>query len=65
MYSHRMRRAVCIGIACCSPMGRWALANHGYGSASHYMMRRRWGYFVRWLMGAEPPKEYAIGAANR
>jgi dipeptidyl-peptidase-4 len=40
-------------------------ANHGYGSASNYMMRRRWDYFVRWLMGAEPPKEYAIGAANR
>jgi hypothetical protein len=29
------------------------------------MMRRRWGYFVRWLMGAEPPEEYAIDAANR
>jgi hypothetical protein len=26
-----------------------------------YMMRRRWDYFVRWLIGAEPPKEYAIG----
>ena len=40
-------------------------ANHGYGAASNYMMRRRWDYFVRWLMGVEPPKEYAIGAANR
>jgi dipeptidyl aminopeptidase/acylaminoacyl peptidase len=40
-------------------------ANHGYGAASNYMMRRRWDYFVRWLMGAEPPKEYAIGAVNR
>jgi dipeptidyl-peptidase 4 len=35
--------------------------NHGYGTASNYMMRRRWDYFVRWLMGVEPPKEYAIG----
>jgi dipeptidyl aminopeptidase/acylaminoacyl peptidase len=31
-------------------------ANHGYGAASNYMMRRRWDYFVKWLMGAEPPK---------
>jgi dipeptidyl-peptidase 4 len=30
-------------------------ANHGYGAASAYMMRRRWDYFVRWLMGVEPP----------
>ena len=37
-------------------------ANHGYGAASNYMMRRRWDYFVRWLIGVEPPKEYAIGA---
>ena len=34
--------------------------NHGYGSASAYMMRRRWDYFVRWLLGAEPPKEYLM-----
>jgi len=25
------------------------------------MMRRRWDYFVKWLLGAEPPKEYKIG----
>ena len=31
-------------------------ANHGYGAASNYMMRRRWDYFVRWLIGVEPPK---------
>lgn len=31
-------------------------ANHGYGAASNYMMRRRWDYFVRWLIGTEPPK---------
>jgi dipeptidyl-peptidase 4 len=29
--------------------------NHGYGAASAYMMRRRWDYFVRWLLGVEPP----------
>ena len=33
---------------------------HGYGNMSNYMMRRRWDYFVRYLMGAEPPKEYEI-----
>ncbi len=31
---------------------------HGYGPYSTYMMRRRWDYFVRNLLGAEPPKEY-------
>ena len=35
-------------------------ANHGYGAASNYMMRRRWDYFVKWLMGTEPPKEVAL-----
>lgn len=35
-------------------------ARHGYGAASNYIMRRRWDYFVRYLMGAEPPKEYEI-----
>ena len=34
---------------------------HGYGSMSNYMMRRRWDYFVKNLLGAEPPKEYEIG----
>ncbi len=33
---------------------------HGYGSYSSYMMRRRWDYFVKNLLGAEPPKEYAM-----
>jgi dipeptidyl-peptidase 4 len=33
---------------------------HGFGSASNYMMRRRWDYFVKYLLGAEPPKEYEI-----
>ena len=35
-------------------------AHHGYGSASFYMMRRRWDYFVKNLLGAEPPKEYEL-----
>jgi dipeptidyl-peptidase-4 len=35
---------------------------HGYGSMSNYMMRRRWDYFVRWLLGVEPPKEYLMQA---
>lgn len=34
---------------------------HGFGNEP-YMMRRRWDYFVRNLMGAEPPKGYEIGA---
>ena len=33
---------------------------HGYGNASNYMTRRRWDYFVRYLMGAEPPKNYEL-----
>jgi dipeptidyl aminopeptidase/acylaminoacyl peptidase len=39
-------------------------AGHGYGPASPYMMRRRWDYFVRHLLGAEPPQEYEIGAGR-
>ena len=27
-------------------------ARHGYGVDAPYMMRRRWDYFVRWLLGA-------------
>ncbi len=38
--------------------------NHGYGSASAYMMRRRWDFFVKWLMGVEPPKEYQMQPAG-
>jgi dipeptidyl-peptidase 4 len=34
---------------------------HGFGVDNNYMMRRRWDYFVRHLMGAEPPQEYRIG----
>ncbi len=36
-------------------------ANHGYGAASNYMMRRRWDYFVRWLLNTDPPEEYEMG----
>jgi dipeptidyl aminopeptidase/acylaminoacyl peptidase len=32
---------------------------HGFGNEP-YMVRRRWDYFVRYLLGAEPPKEYAL-----
>ena len=35
-------------------------ARHGYGLASYYMMRRRWDYFVKNLLGGEPPKEYEL-----
>jgi dipeptidyl aminopeptidase/acylaminoacyl peptidase len=33
---------------------------HGFGNASNYMTRRRWDYFVKNLMGAEPPKEFEL-----
>jgi dipeptidyl aminopeptidase/acylaminoacyl peptidase len=33
---------------------------HGYGQYSYYMMRRRWDYFVKNLLGAEPPYDYVI-----
>jgi dipeptidyl aminopeptidase/acylaminoacyl peptidase len=33
---------------------------HGYGPGSQYMMRRRWDYFVRYLAGGVPPKEYEM-----
>jgi dipeptidyl aminopeptidase/acylaminoacyl peptidase len=33
---------------------------HGYGAYSPYMMRRRWDYFVKNLLGKEPPKEYQL-----
>ena len=32
---------------------------HGFGNEP-YMVRRRWDYFVRHLLGAEPPKEYQL-----
>ena len=39
-------------------------AHHGYGAASFYMMRRRWDYFVKNLLGKEPPKEYELEPKN-
>ncbi|MGD0734202.1 MAG: DPP IV N-terminal domain-containing protein [Terracidiphilus sp.] len=33
---------------------------HGYMAASQYMTRRRWDYFVRYLGGDMPPKEYEM-----
>lgn len=35
-------------------------SRHGYGPYTLYMMRRRWDYFVKNLLDAEPPKEYEI-----
>lgn len=46
-------------------------ARHGYAASavgppnqqpSLYMMRRRWDYFVKHLIGVEPPKEYKLVA---
>jgi len=33
--------------------------NHGFGNEP-YMVRRRWDYFVRYLLGAEPPANYQL-----
>jgi dipeptidyl aminopeptidase/acylaminoacyl peptidase len=38
---------------------------HGYGAYSPYMMRRRWDYFVKNLLGAEPPYDYQMKPATR
>lgn len=38
--------------------------SHGFGNEP-YMMRRRWDYFVRHLLGAEPPAGYEIGQLQR
>ena len=32
---------------------------HGFGNEG-YMVRRRWDYFVKHLLGAEPPREYQM-----
>jgi dipeptidyl-peptidase-4 len=37
---------------------------HGFGNEP-YMIRRRWDYFVRNLMGAEPPKDYELRGSGR
>jgi dipeptidyl-peptidase-4 len=38
--------------------------HHAYGSMTNYMTRRRWDYFVRWLLNAEPPHEFEINTPN-
>ena len=35
-------------------------SGHGYGAYAPYMMRRRWDYFVKNLLGKIPPKEYKL-----
>ncbi|HEY6447113.1 MAG TPA: DPP IV N-terminal domain-containing protein [Acidobacteriaceae bacterium] len=34
--------------------------HHGYGAETNYMARRRWDYFVRWLLNTEPPHEFDL-----
>jgi dipeptidyl-peptidase 4 len=36
-------------------------AGHGYGADNNYMTKRQWDYFVKHLLGAEPPRDYQIG----
>jgi dipeptidyl aminopeptidase/acylaminoacyl peptidase len=36
---------------------------HGFGNEP-YMIRRRWDYFVRHLLGAEPPAGYELKPPN-
>ena len=37
------------------------IPNRSHGLSDHpYFIRKRWDYFVRHLMGVEPPKEYEI-----
>jgi dipeptidyl aminopeptidase/acylaminoacyl peptidase len=36
------------------------LPNRRHGYAEPYVIRRRWDYFVRYLMGAEPPQGYEL-----
>ena len=38
-------------------------SRHGYGAYAPYMMRRRWDYFAKYLLGVEPPKEYLLKTA--
>ncbi|RZA17969.1 MAG: S9 family peptidase [Lysobacteraceae bacterium] len=35
-------------------------ARHGYGVDSYYVMRRRWDYFVKNLLGVEPPPQFEL-----
>ncbi|MCW8809229.1 MAG: S9 family peptidase [Rhodanobacter sp.] len=36
--------------------------HHGYAAATPYITRRRWDYFVRFLAGDTPPREYELKA---
>jgi dipeptidyl-peptidase 4 len=38
--------------------------NHGFGNEP-YMVRRRWDYFVRYLMGGQPPQGYELHAQRQ
>ena len=38
--------------------------SHGFGNEA-YMVRRRWDYFVRYLLGAEPPADYELKSPAR
>ena len=38
-------------------------ARHGFGKDSFYVMRRRWDYFVRHLLGTEPPVQFELKPA--
>jgi dipeptidyl aminopeptidase/acylaminoacyl peptidase len=38
-------------------------AGHGFGQDSNYMMRRRWDFFVRHLLGGTPPEGWEVPAA--
>ena len=41
------------------------MTNRGHGFAMEpYMMRRRWDYFVKHLLGAEPPAGYEFGRSR-
>jgi dipeptidyl aminopeptidase/acylaminoacyl peptidase len=35
-------------------------AGHAYGASDNYMVRRRWDFFVRHLLGAQPPEGYEL-----
>ena len=37
---------------------------HGFGVDGPYVMRRRWDYFVKNLLGLEPPKEFKMQPAT-
>ncbi len=39
-------------------------ARHGFGVDSYYVMRRRWDYFVKNLLGVEPPSNFELKPAK-